>query len=838
MTAEISGANNAPLMIDPVWPANLLQVEQSPGAAVLPSKVENWTRQLLNHLGRGAKCGYYWQINGNKKGTTWYETDNVPAPPPDLEGHLYFGIHGTAAIPQRVHPDTGKPRDPHAIRAILTDVAAVNCLFAEFDAKDFAGDKEAAFNEIEKCPLPPSVVIDSGGGYHCYWLLDQPQIVTDSNRGELARLQARWAGFVHGDPASKDLARVLRVPGSVNRKYDPPRPVTFVRGSMETQYTLDQLKACLPASLVPAPVPVVISGRPGAANPSTPQETGDYWVSRAYTQVSQQGSQNGAAVWLACQLRDAGMEQVQVVQYIWQFLSSLPELRAGDPWTVADASRITDSIFNRPPREPAGRNSMPEIRTIPPEPEFPPIEDIIADFDLHIHSTTAQPKVTAQAGFLAPELPAHARSNLQIAQLAGHFPDLYTDFALKVSPMTPRSFHETSALFLASVVIARRVKIPMPYDDIYPNLSIAWLAPTTLYKKTTGLNIPRRLLLRDFPHLLTPQDFTTESFISDLAGQEPFNLSSASSAEQEAWRKERDFAAQRGLVLDEFSGLLAGAGKDYNGGLLEAMLHFSDCDPLFVRSTRSQGRVVVRNSYLSFLGASTPAAVGRHFTQERLWSMGWWPRFIIMTPDSRPEWQDPQPTPEPPEISAALKRLNSRLPAAQWPNELPVISATIAPEAHRSWQAYNRACQEELLTDDLNGLLWGAYGRLPTHALKTALILAALDWEEDKSAPHIELRHMARAIVFAESWRESVHRALEQSNDNEYSRLAERLLYIISKSGSEGISFRDITRSMRDKVPTDIAAQLEQLLRAQLIEKFSRKPQGSGRPSECYRIIA
>jgi hypothetical protein len=31
------------------------------------------------------------------------------------------------------------------------------------------------------------------------------------------------------DKASKDLARVLRVPGTHNHKYDPPRPVALLR---------------------------------------------------------------------------------------------------------------------------------------------------------------------------------------------------------------------------------------------------------------------------------------------------------------------------------------------------------------------------------------------------------------------------------------------------------------------------------------------------------------------------------------------------------------------------------------------------------------------------------
>lgn len=146
-------------------------------------------------------------------------------------------------------------------------------------------------------------------------------------------------------------------------------------------------------------------------------------------------------------------------------------------------------------------------------------------------------------------------------------------------------------------------------------------------------------------------------------------LDALSEQDRAAWTARRAYAAQRGMILDEMSGLMAGAGKDYNAGLVESLLRFYDCDPRYERSTRAQGQVIVRNSSLCLLGASTPAAMFPHIRSERLWAMGWWPRFAILTPEEqRPAWQEPRDVGEPAELCEWLQELDKCLPAATWPN--------------------------------------------------------------------------------------------------------------------------------------------------------------------------
>ena len=75
----------------------------------------------------------------------------------------------------------------------MSDVNVINCLFAEFDAKDFENCKKQALDHIHNLEVSPSAIIDSGGGYHCYWILNTPYIIDSEEKREQA------VSFVYGN---------------------------------------------------------------------------------------------------------------------------------------------------------------------------------------------------------------------------------------------------------------------------------------------------------------------------------------------------------------------------------------------------------------------------------------------------------------------------------------------------------------------------------------------------------------------------------------------------------------------------------------------------------------
>jgi hypothetical protein len=107
----------------------------------------------------------------------------------------------------------------------LENCAALAALFSEIDFKDYGGDVDAARQKLATFSLLPSAVIASGGGLHCYWFLDQPLALQDGGAARAKRLLRALTRAVGGDLAAAEPVRVLRLPGTKNFKYDPPRQV-------------------------------------------------------------------------------------------------------------------------------------------------------------------------------------------------------------------------------------------------------------------------------------------------------------------------------------------------------------------------------------------------------------------------------------------------------------------------------------------------------------------------------------------------------------------------------------------------------------------------------------
>ena len=112
-------------------------------------------------------------------------------------------------------------------------------LFLDLDAKDFGDSKPETLSAlrafIHSVGLPPPpLVVDSGGGYHAYWPLAEDLDVSAWKALALA-LKARCdsCGFNADPTVTADAARVLRVPGTLNYKYNPPRPVVVVQDTGE-----------------------------------------------------------------------------------------------------------------------------------------------------------------------------------------------------------------------------------------------------------------------------------------------------------------------------------------------------------------------------------------------------------------------------------------------------------------------------------------------------------------------------------------------------------------------------------------------------------------------------
>lgn len=197
--------------------------------------MDNRFAELTTHLWRGGSFSYLWSPdNDNGKLSFWFPTQQPRQIDPTWNRiNVYFSVH-----PSRVMKTI-------YARPMLDDIEAINCLFAEFDL--VAGQTpEYLLDSINQMDLPPSVIIFSGGGYHCYWLFENTFLINDDHSREIAiSTQYAWVDHVGSDQGAKDITRVLRAPGTYNRKpeYAPDYPkVEFVKFDMELLYTFEDLE--------------------------------------------------------------------------------------------------------------------------------------------------------------------------------------------------------------------------------------------------------------------------------------------------------------------------------------------------------------------------------------------------------------------------------------------------------------------------------------------------------------------------------------------------------------------------------------------------------------------
>lgn len=123
------------------------------------------------------------------------------------------------------------------------DVGQISALWADMDGKDFPGGKEEILRQTLQLPLSlrPSIIIDSGNGYHLYWLLKEPENIEGEE--DIKRVEGYLKGLckrLGGDNKSAEIARVMRLPGTMNVK-DPenPKPCKIVEFHDDRRFDLD-----------------------------------------------------------------------------------------------------------------------------------------------------------------------------------------------------------------------------------------------------------------------------------------------------------------------------------------------------------------------------------------------------------------------------------------------------------------------------------------------------------------------------------------------------------------------------------------------------------------------
>jgi len=222
----MKNTQNMRTSLSPGHPHNIIRIDK-PSKTVL--KKEDFLTTLFERCQQGYIEFRPVPLEGDRQ---WLPLNTTVPPLPDK--NIYIGV---------------ATRENGGGKKI--DIVEIPAVWVDIDFKDTP--EEDADEKIKHFPLEPSIKVNSGGGYHLYWVLRTP--ATQSDIQKIEDINKRLATELGGDQGSTDAAHILRLPGTRNHKYDPPRPVRLVTANGNL-YDLSDFNFLPPVASNVMPIPV------------------------------------------------------------------------------------------------------------------------------------------------------------------------------------------------------------------------------------------------------------------------------------------------------------------------------------------------------------------------------------------------------------------------------------------------------------------------------------------------------------------------------------------------------------------------------------------------------
>jgi len=376
----------------------------------------------------------------------------------------------------------------------------------------------------------------------------------------------------------------------------------------------------------------------------------------------------------------------------------------------------------------------------------------------------------------------------------------------------PWRYHLAVGLGLMSVVLGHHVVIPETggFEPMCPNLYICLLGPSSRMRKTTALNMGKRILIdlkeKANRSLLYPDEYTPES-LYDILQEQSVGV----------------------LVASEFASFLDRSKRDYMAGVDKFLADIYDCPK--VKSKRLRGHQwTISNPAVSFWGASSfewfrDAATGGHFRGGFLARFLWIPAFAkdcCMPRTKQPNF-------------ALMSSIVDNLATL---GEVKG-SAKITPAAWSEYESWYQDHDRDLIGDPNGGVLDPLWSRLEQAVLKLS-VLFSLSADPTQGGLQVDAGPMEKAIGMIEDIKRWVRDlALEQLDaDPRWGRDYRRIRDVIERASANGgkITTRDISHATSGQMPARRRREiLDELKEAGIVESERIKPGAQGgRPGEWF----
>jgi hypothetical protein len=139
---------------------------------------------------------------------------------------------------------------PQSERKKQQDIRDIICLHADVDGKEFENGKSEALRRIGAFRIHPTFIVDSGNGFHAYWIFARPLLdISEKTLKEVKQTISGLVNAVRGDRQRINIDSVMRLPGTLNFKnLNKPRECRIIGKIASRAYLLKDFRNYVDAS--------------------------------------------------------------------------------------------------------------------------------------------------------------------------------------------------------------------------------------------------------------------------------------------------------------------------------------------------------------------------------------------------------------------------------------------------------------------------------------------------------------------------------------------------------------------------------------------------------------
>jgi hypothetical protein len=364
----------------------------------------------------------------------------------------------------------------------------------------------------------------------------------------------------------------------------------------------------------------------------------------------------------------------------------------------------------------------------------------------------------------------------------------------------PDVFSQAVLYTITGTVIERKRYICFGDINIYPNLWIVLLAPSSTFRKSTSINLGVKILTNISPLSIYPSEFSHERLV-DLLEVQPSGL----------------------FVFYEFLSLMGLLEREYMAGSKALLTELFDCPAIYQRKTKSK-EILIENPAISLISATTIEWIKSKMKESDLLG-GFFPRILFvpaMTKTRTIYFPQKADTNKKNEIIKALYDIKESLnPAREY---------ILSEPAKKLFIEFSKKLENQLLMNQMRENV--LFARSSIYLLKICIIAQTLI---DVLSPEISEEAMREAIYFINycihSIRENMIDELSFTKDEDKIK---KVLKII-RQHKDGITKSKLLVNTRF-----LSSQLNQILQTLLEGEFitveKQKAEGTEKYVHIYKI--